>query len=213
MRTLWGNLPGETILLSLKNGIASHHFLRSNIHMIRFSLFLSLLFFLSACGGSEHQMAQLTPMAGPMGVIDEPADSVLFTKIDNYLIDQSGPRNARYDYARIDLNGDNRRDALVLFKLPHRYWCGWGGCTMAIFEARGDGFILRSEMTDVRGPIMVSHHTTQNWRDIIFRLSGVNMPDRNVVMAFNNGAYPVNPEGAATFNGRLIDINGERLFP
>lgn len=158
-------------------------------------------------------MAQLTPMAGAMDLRQDPSDTALFAKIDSYLISQKGPRNARYDYARVDLNEDGMRDALVLFKLPHSYWCDWGGCTMAIFEARDDSFILRSEMTNVRGPLMVADTQTQGWRDIIFRVSGVNAPDRNVVMSFDRGAYPVNPSGAPAYNERLGAVSGMRLFP
>ncbi len=185
---------------------------QSEEKMIRLSLILSLLLILPACSG-ETEMAQLTPMAGTMDLQQDPPDSALFTKIDTYLAGQRGPRNARYDYARIDLNGDGMRDALVLFKLPHTYWCDWGGCTMTIFEARDNGFVLRSEMTNVRGPVMISHQKTQGWRDILFRVSGINAPDRNIVMAFNRGAYPVNPAGAPAYNGRLNDVNGDRLFP
>ena len=173
--------------------------------MIRF-LFLILL--LSGCTSlPESQMTQI-----PHDISD-PSDAALFNKIQTYLAQQNGPRNARYDYARIDLNGDGAREGLVLFKLPYTYWCGYGGCTIAVFEARGDGFILRSEIRNIRGPLVVSPIQTRGWSNIIARVSGVNMPDRNVVLSFENGAYPVNAITAPTWNGNLNAALGMRLFP
>ncbi len=173
--------------------------------MIRFLL---LIFLLTACSGPG--VKQFKPLNGTHA---DTSGAALRTKIQTYLADQNGPANAQYDFARIDLNGDGARDALVLFRLPYTYWCGAGGCTMAVFEARGDEFILRSEIQNVRGPVMVSPQKTAGWRDIVLRLSGVNMPDRNVVLQFSRGAYPVNPVTAPTYPGRLNDIVGDRLFP
>ena len=40
-----------------------------------------------------------------------------------------------YDFRRVDLNGDGKRDALVLFTNPYGYWCGDNGCSMLVMKA------------------------------------------------------------------------------
>lgn len=179
---------------------------------LKIVLSLSLALFLSACSssGKSIKTAQLTPMPLP---VTEPSDSQLMAFVKSYVEEQQGPANSRFDYTRVDLNGDRRRDALILFKGPHTYWCGWTGCMMIVLKAENETFSLLSELTSVRGPLIVSNLTTNGWKDLVIRVSGTNLPDRNVVMKFDGRSYPSNPAGQTTITARLSNIPGTRIFP
>lgn len=152
----------------------------------------------------------LTPM---LGTPTDPDDASLMRAIRAYIEDREGPANSRFEYTRIDLNGDGMREALVMFKSPHTYWCGWGGCTMSVFQAHEEGFSLTSTLTRVRGPLVVSDRTTNGWKDLIVRVSGTSMSDRNVAMGFDGRGYPVNPLTQTEIRTSLSDIPGRKIFP
>ena len=73
--------------------------------------------------------------------------------------------------------------------------------------------VLNSEITNVLGPIVVSQNTSNGWRDIVLRVSGTNMADRNVAMRFDGESYPVNPLGESEIAQLMGDVTGDRLFP
>jgi hypothetical protein len=164
---------------------------------------------LGGCGGADK--ADSLSDFPEMG--NGPGEAALRLKIKDYIARQKGPANSRYEYSLTDLNGDGRREGLVLFTLPYSYWCGWGGCSLAVFAANSDSFALMSEMTHVRGPIVVAKRTTNGWRDIVLRVSGTNLPDRTVHMTFGSNGYPSNPLGERQLDMSIGDIEGERFFP
>lgn len=182
--------------------------------MFRFTFLLLFCFLgiaaLSGCGGGR--VSGLTPM--PEAVPD-PSDAALMEAVRGYVVQQNAPANSRFVYTRVDLNGDGLREGLVLFTAPHTHWCGWGGCSMAVFRARDEGFGFVSEMQRVRGPLIVAESRSNGWRDIIVRVSGTNVPDRNVVMAFDGQVYPSNPLTRTGIPESLAhqDIAGVRVFP
>jgi hypothetical protein len=144
---------------------------------------------------------------------DGPGDAQLMAKIKDYIARQKGPAHSQYEYALVDMNGDGRRDGLVYFKLPYGYWCGWGGCTLAIFAANPDAFVLSSEITRVRGPIIVTKRMTNGWRDIALHLSGSNMADSVVLVSYGADGYPANPTSERKLHMTMGEIDGDRLFP
>lgn len=168
------------------------------------------VFLLSACGERQQEPPGLT--AFPEAAKD-PGDARLMADIREYIAAQKGPPNSRFQYARLDMNGDGLREGLVLFTLPHSYWCGPGECSMTVFKAQHGGFSLLSEITRIRGPLVVSEHKTNGWRDIIVRMSGVSMSDRNVALRFDGQGYPTNPMTQTKIQTEMRDIQGERLFP
>lgn len=147
--------------------------------------FLILILFLGACSNTS-QDSGLTPLPSSK----DPTDEMLFEAVTKYVTQKGAPPNSVYDHVRVDLNGDGLRDALVLFKLPHTYWCGWDGCGLAIFKATHKGFAPLSNISGARGPLYISRTGSQGWRDIILRRSGTNMRDKNIVMQFNGTSYP-----------------------
>jgi hypothetical protein len=168
--------------------------------------------FLAACsstGGEEAPVYETSMSSGPA----DPSDGVLHATIQAYIDERLGPKNSQYQYTRMDLNGDGLREGLVLFNLPHNYWCGWSGCTFAVFGAGDNNFLLVSETTRIRGPLFVGGTETNGWQDIGVRLTGTNMPDRNVVLRFDGHSYPANPLNEDVLPFDLAALGGTRVFP
>ncbi len=169
-------------------------------------LLLIFCFILSACSSGGN--TGITPFPDRQ----DPKDEQLAEAITNFIDVREAPPNSSYDFVRIDLDGDGRREGLVLFKLPHTYWCGWDGCGLAVFRANNNGFTPMSVMNGVRGPIYVRSTGTNGWRDIILRVSGTNMRDKNVVMAFNGRTYPSSPLLATTLPSPLSALSTKEFF-
>jgi hypothetical protein len=154
---------------------------------------LTTALLLAACshGGCCNQSAALTPLADPV----DPDDSVMRDAVTAFLTEQGAPISSMYEYQRVDLDGDKRRDALVLFKNPYGFWCGTHGCTMLIMKASDDSFELVNAIQPVRAPLYVSDQQTNGWRDIIVRVTGRKFDDsKDALMAFDGTQYPDNPD-------------------
>jgi len=167
---------------------------------------------LTACGGVEkEELAYTAPdMFKAPG---DPSDTKLQASIAKFLADRQGPANSQYEYTRADLNNDGLREAVVIFNLPHSYWCGWSGCTMAVFQAGDNTFQLVSETTRIRGPIQIADTATDGWRDIGIRLTGTSNYDKNVLLQYNGVGYPENPMDAAEAPFDLALLGGSRVLP
>jgi len=117
---------------------------------------------------------------------------VLIKALETYIEKQgANPKETQYRMAEIDLNGDKKKDALVL--LQDSYWCGTGGCTMLVFTNKNNNFKLVSAISLVRDPVIISETKTKNWRDIIVHVSGGGGDSKNVALKFNGSSYPTNP--------------------
>lgn len=168
-------------------------------------LFLTLLTLsLTACASAPDEMSY-TPV--------DPSDSTAFAFINAYINEIEGPPNSRYDYTRIDLNGDGLREALFLFKGPYNYWCGWTGCMMVALKAGDNNFTILDEFTGIRGPLVIGDTQTNGWKDIIVRVSGSNHADKTVTLHFDGDTYPSNPDNQNDMLVQLIEVPGARLFP
>ncbi|MFN9175337.1 MAG: hypothetical protein ACK58N_12750 [Synechocystis sp.] len=119
-------------------------------------------------------------------------NSALVKALDAYLVKEGAdPKETKYQIAEVDLNGDKKKDALVL--LHDRQWCGTGGCSMLVFANQNNDFKLVSAIPLVREPVIVSETKTKNWRDIIVHVSGGGGESKNVALKFNGSSYPTNP--------------------
>lgn len=163
----------------------------------------------SSTGGEELALAQPEYNMFPV----DPSDSALVSAIEQYLAENQGPKNSQYQYTRIDLNGDGLREALVMFNLPHSYWCGWSGCTMAVFAAGDNSFQIVSQTSRIRGPIVVGQTQTNGWDDIGVRISGTDYADRNVLLKFDGSGYPETPMNEDEIPYDLASLGGSRFFP
>ncbi len=155
-----------------------------------FLIMIVLCLCLSACGSNGVHDGGLTPMPPNK---NDPKDSVLINNIEQFLARKGAPAHSQYDFVRVDINNDRLRDGIVLFKIPYSYWCGWSGCGMAIFKAGDNSFSFVSDMMNIRGPIYIGPAQTNNYHDIVVRLSGTNMPDKNIMMKYDGKNYPKNP--------------------
>lgn len=168
-----------------------------------------LCLLLIACGGGDGLRDGMTPL--PTAVA-EPTNAALAEAVTKILQQKNAPPNSAYDFERIDLNGDGRRDAIVLFKLPHSYWCGWDGCGMAIFKANEKTFSYVSSTSGVRGPLYVTKTGSNGWRDIAFRISGTNIKDKNVFLKYDGRGYPASPLLAPTLFTPLSLLKAEKIL-
>lgn len=171
---------------------------------------------LAACGtrGTEQAQGPLLPMPAIAAAVD-PDDGLLMAAIGSYVAQAEGPALSQFDFTRIDLDGDGRREGLVMMKSPYHFWCGVHGCRMALFHARDDGFDIISEIAPVRGPITVSTNKTRGWRDLMVVVDGRSGWDRKqVALQFDGRAYPAAPELLpATYAAHLMADEGVRIFP
>ena len=169
---------------------------------------LCAVLLLAACGGGSND-TRMTPMPDKF---TGPPDSVLFEAVTKYVTARGQPAHSTYKHARIDLNGDGLLDGIVLFRLPHGSWCGWDGCGMAIFLANRENFTPVASMDGVRGPIYVLEQQTNGWRDIVIRISGTKMRDKNVAMKFDGRTYPNHPMMGQDYKIPLSHVNKETFF-
>jgi hypothetical protein len=189
-----------------------------NIRMGRsffFSLIISVLALnLLGCSSSGREVSYdpLTPLPNEF-LPQDLEDHVLDAAIQEYLKLANAPLCSSYDFTRVDLDGDNRRDALVMMKGPHNYWCNMGGCSLIVFKAANDHFEWSSNIFPVRGPLYVSDTTSEGWKNLIIRVTG--QPDKkakNVAMQFDGFHYPKNPLTQPPIQSAQIN-HGQRLFP
>ncbi len=145
----------------------------------------------------------------------DPDDRVLEQAVQDYLAATGRPAHSRYDFIRADLNGDNRRDALVMMKGPHHYWCDMNGCALIVMRAHDTGFSVLSEIAPVRGPFHIAEGTSAGWRDLIVRVSGLaHAPAKTVVLRFDGVSYPENPVMQPGDRIAALDRQrGQRVFP
>src|SRR5688572_3676177 len=162
--------------------------------------------FLTGCGGGEIS-GGLTPMPS----VDEPSDTQLAESVQKFMKNGGGPVSSVYQHRRVDLNGDGKRDALVIFKNPYGYWCGLYGCTMLIMKASDDNFKLVNAVTPVREPLHVSEGKTNGWKDIIIHISGRWTETKDVALQFDGEKYPNNPDGLPAYM-KVASLQGTRLF-
>jgi len=111
-----------------------------------------------------------------------------------FLKKSGAPISSTYNFVRFDLNGDKRRDALIMIKSPYGYWCGKHGCVMMIMKAHDNGFTLVNSIQPVREPIYISKAKLNGWHNIIVRVSGrLNGETKDVALSFDGRSYPKDP--------------------
>lgn len=167
---------------------------------------------LAACSTTGSDMSALDMFPEERQKID-PSDNLLLAAVQQYLVKIDGPKNSQFEYVRKDLNGDGLREGIVMFNLPHTYWCGWSGCTMAIFEAQDNDWALVSETKGIRGPVVVSENTSNQWEDINVRVSGTGSADRTVTLRYDGFKYPQSPLDLHDEPYDIAAMTGVRFFP
>src|SRR5690606_14802413 len=142
----------------------------------------------------------------------EPDNAAMSESIAAWLELNNGPASTRYEFNRIDLNGDTRSNALVMLKNPYGQWCDMNGCTILVLRANEKTFSPVGTIRSVRGPIFISKLRTNNWNDLIVRVDGRWSETKDVAMKFDGSKYPEDPEPLPPVR-HYAELNGQRIFP
>lgn len=118
----------------------------------------------------------------------------------------------RYSSAYVDLNGDDKKEAVVYMIGPEA--CGSGGCPTLVFspEERRNSYRLVSIIELTRPPVVAAKSTTHGWRDLVVSVAGGGILEGyNVVLPFNGASYPESPflDRAHPLKGK---VRGELLI-
>ncbi len=143
-----------------------------------------------------------------MPSVQDPSDYALAQSVKTILAEMKAPLHSTFEFQRLDLNDDARRDALVLFKTPYGYWCGTHGCTMLVMEAHNDHFTLVNSIQPVRAPIYSSDISTNGWKDILIRVSGRWADSKTVAAKYNGTEYPLDPADIEPAGGEEFGNKG-----
>ena len=125
-------------------------------------------------------------------VID-PTNEQLKTAMLDFLKSTGAPVSSTYNFVRFDLNGDKRREAIIMIKSPYGYWCGTHGCVMLVMRAHDNGFTLVNSIQPVREPIYISRTKTNGWNNLVVRISGRWSETKNTLLRFDGKKYPKDP--------------------
>lgn len=184
---------------------------------------LILTFSLSACGTSDdgHRLSAIDPAAGgpllPLpnaAPVHDPDDGIFMDSVSTWLNRIGAPANSQYEFTRVDLDSDGRREGLILLQSPHQKWCMEYGCTMYIFRAHDEGFSYLSEISPVRGPLIVTDRQTNGWRDIVAYVSGrESWQAKNVALQFDGRSYPSQPETLPATAINTLENKNIKIFP
>lgn len=167
----------------------------------------SLIFILglAACGPARNIYIEETT--------HDPDDSVMIDSVVAFLKVTGAPVSSSYEYTRVDLNADKRRDALVMLKNPYGHWCDFNGCTMLVLRANDDSFSVVNAIRPVRGPLYVSPVRTNGWTDIVMRVDGRQTKTKDVSIKFDGAKYPADPSVLPPTTLYLDRKIGQRVFP
>lgn len=116
-----------------------------------------------------------------------------------------------YEFAGVDLNGDGKSEAVVLFTGPD--WCQKTGCSLVVFQEEQVGYRPVSHITSARPPIMIGPEATFGWRDLMVNTGGGNAAVRTVRLGFSGKGYPANallqPEPVSEMLSRSQQVMSE----
>ncbi len=175
----------------------------------RFFLSSLAILTLAGCASTQEEPELLLPF--PQASAD-PGNEVLTSAIKEFLAETDAPNSSHYEFSRMDLDNDGRRDALILFNNPYGYWCGQHGCTMLVMRAHNDSFQLVNAVQPIRTPLYISDNNTNGWKDLIVRVSGRQQDSKDVAMRFDGRKYPSSPDNLPPHE-RLAFNEGVRVFP
>ncbi|MBU2167545.1 MAG: hypothetical protein KKF88_06890 [Alphaproteobacteria bacterium] len=136
--------------------------------------------------------------------------------LQNYITGRWGQIDADTGYraALVDLNGDGRREAVVLMNGPG--WCGSGGCSLWVLTPRGQSWRMVTQATVMNPPIRVLPPRSHGWSELSAMADDGAGPDYEVRLSVNGRLNPTITRLPEPSNGRVIlsDANPVRaLFP
>lgn len=132
---------------------------------------------------------QRTDTGGSNALIAPVDEAQLRQAIERYRISKSRGE-ANVDNAGVDLNGDGKPEALVLF--AGQDWCLQTGCSLVVFQLEANGYRPVSHVTSVRPPVLVGPDSNFGWSDLLVQTGGGAAPVRTVRLGFSGNGYPGN---------------------
>ena len=172
------------------------------------------MFAASGCSSSPQYAGPALMPIPESAMFNDPDNTIFMRAVSEYISSKKAPGNTRYEFTRLDLNNDGRREGIVLMKTPHQYWCNFNGCNMIVFKAHNQQFELVSEISPVRGPLTISNKRTNEWNDIIVTVSGrMNSDTKEVALQFDGKNYPPQPAFQPPVRYAYNSIGGVRIFP
>lgn len=150
-------------------------------------------------GDISYTAAVVTP--------DSALEEAILTQLEGYEnCDMESVNSVRYLYNAVDLNNDNTAEIIVY--LVGGFTCGTGGCTTLVFRSSGSRYELISHLTLTSNPILVSHQTTNGWKDLVLYVSGGGAKPSYRRLQFTGKGYPGNPSIVPAFD-REATISGD----
>jgi hypothetical protein len=139
-----------------------------------------------APAANDAPAASAAPAPALVAQVSEPE---LRQAVERYAITKQR-QPAQFDFAGIDLNGDGRAEAVVLF--AGQDWCQRTGCSLVVFQKEQAGYRPVSHVISVRPPIMIGPESSFGWRDLMVGTGGGPAPIRTVRLGFTGKGYPAN---------------------
>ncbi|WP_276481437.1 hypothetical protein [Paraflavitalea pollutisoli] len=104
------------------------------------------------------------------------------------------PRERKFIFEEIDLNGDGKKEIFVGF--DGTYFCGTGGCRTLLLSHHGK---LITSFSVTEYPVIVRPSTTQGWKDLVVGTASAR-PSMHLIK-WNGKKYPGNPSTQPRFTG------------
>lgn len=193
------------------------------IARLKLAAAMAVTLLLASCGASNSVTDATLAPQGPIaltpkqdaagapgalsGKVSEPE---LRKAVERYNL-AKGRAAGPYDFAGVDLNGDGKPEAIVLFTGPD--WCQKTGCSLVVFQEEQVGYRPVSHITSARPPILIGPEASFGWRDLMANTGGGNAAVRTVRLGFSGKGYPANallqPEPVSEMLSRSQQIMGE----
>jgi hypothetical protein len=136
---------------------------------------------------------------------DEAAEYAgLHVALRNYISGRWGQSfpETRYRATLIDLNGDGRREAVVL--MDGSDWCGSGGCSLWVLTPRGRSWRMVTQATVMNPPIRVLPSRSHGWSELGAMVDDGAGRDYEVRLSVNGRLNPTVTRLPEPSNARVI---------
>lgn len=116
-----------------------------------------------------------------------------------------------YYYQKIDLNGDSKDE--VLAYVYGTMVSGTGGDSLYIFEENEGNYTIKTSISTVRKPILISNIKTNDWNDMVIPVYGGGIKGFYSDIKYDNDNYPTSPSVEDELNDRFPIGQATAVFP
>ena len=143
-----------------------------------------------ACAGSKGGDEVVAPDNPPPPERNPAVEAAILRATPDYnreMIEAGGGQQARYLFARADLNDDGRDEVFVY--LLGSFFCGTGGCTLLVLTEAEDGYRVVNSFPTSRVPIVVGREKAHGWSNMVREVSGGGAATEFVLHEFDGEKY------------------------